>query len=223
LQRPIKSELSTTSTASVGENLNNGKDNYNFFRPIFLIADKFQTIKIQKINFRRLKSKDNLVQFKSKDNFKQIFNSRTMDPNYSILIVFLTGVAELWLAIPLGLVLKLSPLSTAVTAALGSVTSALIVAFAGSNLRSRFLKWRYGSDENLKKGRYFKIWNKYGVVGLGILSPLLFGAPLGTAVGIIFGAERNRLLLWIIIGIIIWSAGLTAAVYLGTITIYPEI
>jgi len=42
-------------------------------------------------------------------------------------------------------------------------------------------------------------------------------------VGIIFGAERNRLLLWIIIGIIIWSAGLTAAVYLGTITIYPEI
>jgi len=75
-----------------------------------------------------------------------------MDPTYSILIVFLTGVAELWLGYSTGSGFKLSSLSTAVTTALGSVTSALIVAFAGSNLRSRFLKWRYGSDENLKKG-----------------------------------------------------------------------
>lgn len=146
-----------------------------------------------------------------------------MDPLNNLLIVFITGVAELWLAIPLGLILKLSPLSTAVTASLGSVTSAFIVAFAGENLRNRFLKWRYGSDEKVKKGRIYQIWNKYGVIGLGILSPLLFGAPLGTAMGIIFGAERNRLLLWITIGIVIWSAGLTAVFYLGVITLYPQI
>jgi uncharacterized BrkB/YihY/UPF0761 family membrane protein len=146
-----------------------------------------------------------------------------MEPLSSIVIVFLTGVAELWLAIPLGLVLKLPAITTAFTACLGSVTSAFIVAFAGASLRSRILKWRYGSDEKLKRGRIYRIWDKYGVIGLGILSPLLFGAPLGTAVGIILGAERNRLLLWITIGVVIWAIGLTAAVYLGAITIYPEI
>ena len=146
-----------------------------------------------------------------------------MDPLNNIIIVFLTGIAELWLAIPLGLVLKLSAVTTAIAAALGSVTSSFLVAFAGANLRSKILKWRYGSDENLKKGRIYRIWNKYGVVGLGILSPLLLGAPLGTAMGIILGAERNKLFLWITIGIIIWSLGLTTAIYLGVITIYPRI
>ncbi|HEY0196020.1 MAG TPA: small multi-drug export protein [Methanobacterium sp.] len=142
-----------------------------------------------------------------------------MDYINSLIIVFLVGIAELWLAVPLGLILKLSPINTAVISAMGSITAALIVAFAGSNLRSRFVKWRYGSDEDIKKGGMYKIWNKYGVIGLGLLSPLLFGALLGTALGIIFGAERNRLLLWITIGIVIWSVGLTAAVYMGIITL----
>ena len=94
-----------------------------------------------------------------------------MDPLNNIIIVFLTGIAELWLAIPLGLVLKLSAVTTAIAAALGSVTSSFLVAFAGANLRCKIFKYRYGSDENLKKGRIYRIWNKYGVVGLGILSP----------------------------------------------------
>ncbi len=145
-----------------------------------------------------------------------------MDIN-SLIIVFLAGIVELWLAVPLGLILELSPISTAIISALGSIASALIVAFAGSNLRMRFLKWRYGTDEALKKGRIYKIWNEYGVIGLGLLSPLFFGAPLGTALGIILGAERNRLFIWITTGIVIWSVGLTAAVYLGIITIYSNI
>ena len=142
-----------------------------------------------------------------------------MDFITSILTVFIAGLAELWVAIPLGLIFNLSPLITAAASALGSITAALIVVFAGSNLRSRFLKWRYGTDAELKKSRIYKIWNKYGIIGLGLLSPLLFGAPLGTALGIILGADRNRLLLWMTIGIIIWSVGLTTALYLGLVTL----
>lgn len=140
----------------------------------------------------------------------------------SSLIVFLASVAELWLAIPMGLALKLPPLNTVIISILGSTASAFIVAFAGANLRERFIMWRYGSNRDIERGSLYKIWNKYGVVGLGLLSPLLFGAPMGTAVGVIFGAERNYLLLWITIGIVIWSAALTAALYMGAITIYSD-
>ena len=142
-----------------------------------------------------------------------------MDTINSILIVFLTGVIELWMAIPLGAALKLSPLSTAISSALGAISAALIVAFSGDGLRRRFLKWRYGSENNLKKGRMYNIWNKYGVAGLGLLSPLFFGAPLGAALGIVLGASKNRLILWMTMGILIWSAGLTAAVFLGLISL----
>ena len=142
-----------------------------------------------------------------------------MDTINSILIVFLTGVIELWMAIPLGAALKLSPFSTAFFSALGAISAALIVAFSGDSLRRRFLQWRYGSEDGLKEGCIFNIWNKYGVIGLGLLSPLLFGAPLGAALGIVLGASKNRLILWMTAGILIWSTGLTAAVFLGMISL----
>lgn len=142
-----------------------------------------------------------------------------METFYSVFVVFIAGILELWLAVPLGLFLNLSPLSTAFFSALGSITAAVIVTFSGAELRIKFLKWRYGTDEGPKRGRIYRIWKKYGVIGLGLLSPLFFGAPLGTALGIILGADKYSLLLWMILGMIIWSAGLTTAVVLGIITL----
>ncbi|MDO5836541.1 MAG: small multi-drug export protein, partial [Methanobacterium sp.] len=55
--------------------------------------------------------------------------------------------------------------------------------------------------------------------GLGLLSPLIFGAPLGAAVGIGLGAQKNSLILWMSIGIILWSAGLTIAGSMGILTL----
>jgi len=61
----------------------------------------------------------------------------------------------------------------------------------------------------------YKIWNKYGVIGLGLLSPLLFGAPLGAAVGIALGAGKKPLILWMSIGILCWSVCLTLVGFTG--------
>ncbi|WP_174275429.1 small multi-drug export protein [Desulfosporosinus orientis] len=59
------------------------------------------------------------------------------------------------------------------------------------------------------KGRIYRIWEKYGVIGLGMLSPLIMGAPLGAAIGISLGASPRRLILWMSIGIIVWTISLT--------------
>ncbi len=142
-----------------------------------------------------------------------------MEILYSVIIIFIVGIMELWLAVPLGFVFNLSPLSTAFFSALGSITAAVIVTFSGAELRSKFIKWRYGTNKGPKRGRIYEIWKKYGVIGLGLLSPLFFGAPLGAALGIILGADKYPLLLWMILGIIIWSVGLTTAVFLGFITL----
>jgi len=142
-----------------------------------------------------------------------------MDSLSIVILVFLSGVAELWLAVPLGFALKLPPHITALISALGAISAVLAVAFSGDNLRRRFLKWRYGSEKALNEGHMYHIWNKYGIIGLGLLSPLLFGAPLGTTMGIILGAKRNHLILWMAVGIIIWSIGLTGAVFLGLLSV----
>lgn len=138
-----------------------------------------------------------------------------MDLFTNIALVFISGVVELWLAVPTGIALKLNPILIVAVSASSSILAVLIVAFLGDSIRSRFIVWRYGEDKKFETRRIHDVWNKYGVVGLGLLSPLLFGAPLGTAVGITFGARKDNLILWMSLGIIIWSVGLTAAGIMG--------
>jgi hypothetical protein len=139
-----------------------------------------------------------------------------METLSSILLVFMAGLLELWMAIPLGLALKLPPITVAFISALGSITAVFLVILVSAPLRDRFLKWRYG--EVPPKSRALQIWNRYGVVGLGLLSPLIFGALLGTAVGIALGAEKKYLLLWMTVGIAMWSVALTAGGFFGLLS-----
>ena len=138
-----------------------------------------------------------------------------MDIFTNIALVFISGVVELWLAVPMGIALKLNPILIVAVSASSAILAVLIVAFLGDSLRSKFIAWRYGEDKKFESSRIHDVWNKYGVVGLGLLSPLLFGAPIGTAVGITFGASKDNLILWMSMGIIIWSVGLTAAGIMG--------
>lgn len=129
-----------------------------------------------------------------------------------LLTVFGLSLVKLWAAIPAGLTLGLNPLVTGIIAAAGTMTSVLIVVALGDALRKRLLH----KKEGILSGHVYNIWCRYGVVGLCLLAPL-FGAPFGTALGITLGAPKGRLLLWMGIGILIWSAGLTLAGSLGVV------
>jgi hypothetical protein len=131
-----------------------------------------------------------------------------------LLTVFGLSILELWAAIPAGFAFNLDPIGIIIASSAGSIISALIVIVAGEKIRNKIIHWRYKGKEP-KQGYLSRIWNKYGVIGLGLLSPLLLGAPLGAALGSILGAQRWRLLFWMSLGIIIWSIGLTLACATG--------
>ncbi len=138
-----------------------------------------------------------------------------MDVITGTLLVFGAGILELWAAIPLGLAINLNPVLIGIASAVGAILAAFLVTTVGDSIREKVIKWRYGENKDLKDSRYYKIWNKYGIVGLGLISPLLFGAPVGAALGVALGSGKKPLLIWMSIGIVIWSVGLTAAGYLG--------
>lgn len=135
----------------------------------------------------------------------------------SMISVFAASVIELWLGIPLGLFLNLNPVLISISAAAGSILSAFIVLTVGDGIRKRFIKWRYGG-KSYEEGKIYEIWKKYGIIGLGLLSPFLFGAPLGAAIGIGLGAPKKALMIWMSVGIIFWSIILTAAGHMGVIS-----
>ena len=128
-----------------------------------------------------------------------------------LVIKFITvtglGIIELWAAIPFGTALKLHPLLNGLASGLGAIIGALLVIMIGDRLRNWLLSRREKKQKD--KGRIYRIWDKYGVIGLGMLSPLLTGAPLGAAIGISLGAAPKRLLFWMSIGIVVWTIILT--------------
>lgn len=126
-----------------------------------------------------------------------------------LLTVFGLGAVELWAAIPVGFALKLPPSVIAVTAASGAMLGSFIILNIGEKIRSRLCT----PD---KRNKYMHgIYNRYGVAGLGLLAPLLIGAPLGTVLGIAIGLPATRLFFWMGLGIIVCSVGLTMATEFG--------
>jgi hypothetical protein len=132
--------------------------------------------------------------------------------------VFALATVELWAAVPLGLAMKLSPTLTGIATASGAILGVVIVIALGGRVREWMLKKKKAEqtagavpDERL----IIRIWDKYGVVGLGLLGPFLVGAPLSAAIGVMFGASYSRLLFWMILGILLWTAAFTVVGVVG--------
>jgi len=131
-----------------------------------------------------------------------------MDLILKILLVLGLGIIELWAAIPAGLAVNLHPLITGLASAFGSIFGAFLVVTVGDRLRNWLLTKKATAQK--EKGVIYKIWDKYGVIGLGLLSPLITGALFGAAIGVSLGATPKRLLFWMCLGIAIWTIILTS-------------
>ena len=57
--------------------------------------------------------------------------------------------------------------------------------------------------------------SEYGLVGVALLSPLITGAPLGTALALVLGAPARRLMPWMIVSVVVWGVGLSVATTFG--------
>jgi hypothetical protein len=132
----------------------------------------------------------------------------------SILTVFGLASVEIWFAVPAGLALGVPPLVLWLATLAGSLLSVTIVAFAGDALRTWLLRRRGGSVLS-GRGRLYRIWVRYGVIGWGLASPLVFAPPMGTAIGLALGAPRPRLLASMVAGTVLWTTILVVAGTLG--------
>jgi len=136
-----------------------------------------------------------------------------------LLTVLGLGAIELWAAIPAGFALKLHPVTIGITAAIGAMLGGVVVMLLGERVRSWQMQRLGRKDEKVQQSRIHKLWHRYGVIGLGLLAPLLTGAPLGVLLGLTLGAPSVRLLFWIGMGIVLWSTVLTLVGALGVASI----
>ncbi len=132
-----------------------------------------------------------------------------------LLLLFALGVAELWAAAPAGVAMGFHPALTCAVAALGAVAGGVVVTLLGEKVRGWILGRRRQENVEKKSGLASRVWLRYGVIGWGLLAPLLVGSPLGAALGLAFGAPARRLMAWLAAGSLLWAVAFTLVSHFG--------
>ena len=117
--------------------------------------------------------------------------------------VGLLAAIDLWLAFPVAFALPIPEPVSAFVMGLGGSIGAGLAAMGAFGLNS-FLQARYSNYDRLLD-RTSNYLNKWGLPGIGLTSPLILGPVLTTALAIVLGADPRRLMIWIIVGVFLWS------------------
>ena len=121
-------------------------------------------------------------------------------------IVTVAGLAtfEIYAAIPAGFAFGLSPWVIFFASLAGGVVGVFVAAFLGEKIEKLIARFRKPKEEAKQKkpNLAHKLWEKYGIVGLGIIGTFTVGAPVSIAVGVGFNVNMHRLAVWCCIGVL---------------------
>src|SRR6187397_2425218 len=120
---------------------------------------------------------------------------------FKILTVAGLATFEIYAAIPAGFAFGLSPWIIFLASVIGGVTGVFVAAFLGDRIRKFFTRNKPLKVPKPKTGLVYRIWNRYGIIGLGLLGTITVGAPVSLAVGIGFNAPLQILITWCCIGV----------------------
>jgi membrane protein YqaA with SNARE-associated domain len=109
---------------------------------------------------------------------------------------------EIYAAIPAGFAFGLSSWTIFFASVTGGLIGVFVAAFLGDKIRAFFYKNKPVKEKQNKHPMIHRIWNKYGIIGLGFLGTFSVGAPVSIAIGVGLNANLNKLLTWCCIGVI---------------------
>ncbi|MFN0081810.1 MAG: hypothetical protein ACKVOM_04775 [Ferruginibacter sp.] len=133
-------------------------------------------------------------------------------------ILTVVGLAtfEIYAAIPTGFAMGLSAWVIFFASALGGLTGVFVAAFLGDKIRAFVAKYRKPKVKEMKTDTLaHKIWNKFGVIGLGFFGTFTVGAPISIAVGVGLNASLHKLAFWSSMGVLARCVVFTLAGYFG--------
>ena len=124
--------------------------------------------------------------------------------------IYVAGITGLYKGVPVGVALKANPVITAGFTALGSITTVLIIYYSGESFKKWLFK-RMGENRlERKKKKFSHLMDRYGTIGLGLIVSGTLGPIPAVLIGLTLVKDTFRLMVFLIIGIILWSVALTA-------------
>ncbi|MEQ8629041.1 hypothetical protein [Ekhidna sp.] len=97
-----------------------------------------------------------------------------------------------------------------VLTALGMMTTIYLFTFFGNEIRQFFGRFRKNKRVFSKKSRRFvRMWRKFGLKGMCLLTPLILTPPGGGLLVNLLGSKKKLILKWMWISAILWSTIIT--------------
>jgi len=97
--------------------------------------------------------------------------------------------------------------------ALGMMTTVYLFTFFGKELHAFFQRFRKNKRVFSKRSRRFvKIWRRFGLKGVCLLTPLILTPPGGAFLVNLLGSKKKLILKWMWISALLWSTVITFVV-----------
>ena len=133
----------------------------------------------------------------------------------ALLTAFGLGFLYFISAIPAA-VLAGAPLwGAALMAWLGYSAGSAIILLLGTPLRSWFIKKCKISLKPNEGKLFWRVWVRYGIIGLGLIAPVTIGPQLSALFLLALGEQPKKILEWISLGAIPWAIGLALVTKFG--------
>lgn len=133
-------------------------------------------------------------------------------------ILTIVGLAtfEVYAAIPAGFAMELPPWIIFSASVVGGLIGVYVATFLGDRIKRVFhRKNKPVKEEKPKTGLIYRLWNRYGIIGLGFLGTITVGAPISIAVGVGFKVPLKKLVMWCVMGVIARCAIFTTLTHYG--------
>ncbi|WP_238395731.1 hypothetical protein [Pontibacter pudoricolor] len=115
-----------------------------------------------------------------------------------------------------GVAVGLTYFETVLLTIAGMMTTVIIFSVIGRAFSKWWSKRQRAQNKPMfskKNRRIVAIWNKFGVVGVAFLTPILLTPIVGTVVAALFGAPRKQIFIHMLWSSIVWSALLNLMVF----------
>jgi len=132
-------------------------------------------------------------------------------------IVSTFGLAFFWFigAIPAGAALNLALPIAALTAWISYAAGVAVIVLIGAPLRERIIRRFNLSLEHDPNKLFWRAWDRFGLIGLGLLAPVTVGSQIGALIGLALGVSSLRLLIAMVVGAALWTLVIAGLVAVG--------
>jgi membrane protein DedA with SNARE-associated domain len=135
---------------------------------------------------------------------------------FSCMLKFIFGPAG-------GYAVGLHLVTTILTTVLGTMTVVFLLTYFGNWIRTRIFGRIKKRKVNLKRAeRLERIWKRYGLAGVALLTPIILTPIGGTLLAVSSGSPKEKIMIYMFISASFWSVVITLAIYVFGNEVLPE-